>query len=305
MFRMVLQKLNYQSFLSSFLTLFIIAFLSYGCDTKTSARKELEAKGITYSQESFINAVSDGNQSYVDLFIKAGIDVNAKNNSGSTPLLMAVDRKSLITVEKLLKNGADVDMKGFVDDRTPLFQAAVVGDKEIAALLISKGADVNIKNKSGIPVIWQAIADANKNFVELLIDKGAKVNITTAEGDTPLITAIQYDKKDIAELLISKGVGLEEKMGEYRITALIFAAIKGKKDIVELLINKGANLETKDKNNLTALIYAAIGGHYDTVKLLLDKGADRTVANVNGGTAYDAAMSKGHTEVASLLATKK
>ena len=36
--------------------------------------------------------------------------------------------------------------EGGLDDRTPLFYASIYGHKEIAELLISKGADVNLRD---------------------------------------------------------------------------------------------------------------------------------------------------------------
>ncbi len=40
---------------------------------------------MKYSQEDFVKAVEQGNKEYVELLIKAGIDVNAKDNNGYTP----------------------------------------------------------------------------------------------------------------------------------------------------------------------------------------------------------------------------
>ena len=63
--------------------------------------------------------------------------------------------------------------------RNPLHSAAMEGHKEIAELLITKGADVNAKDRlmDYTPLHLAALAlDGRKEVVELLIAKGADVN---------------------------------------------------------------------------------------------------------------------------------
>ena len=50
-----------------------------------------------------------------------------------------------------------------------------------------------------------ASSEGHKDIVELLISKGADVNVKTKDGKTPLLVALKKDQKEIVELLISKG----------------------------------------------------------------------------------------------------
>ncbi|MDE1045670.1 MAG: ankyrin repeat domain-containing protein, partial [Nitrospinaceae bacterium] len=56
------------------------------------------------------------------------------------------------------------------DGHTPLHQAALDGQKEIAELLIAEGADVNAKDRGGqTPLDW-----ADDEFADLLRKHGGK-----------------------------------------------------------------------------------------------------------------------------------
>ena len=66
---------------------------------------------------------------------------------------------------------------------TPLHSAA---NKEIAELLIAKGADVNAKSDDGWTSLHDATSIGHNEIVELLITKGADVNAKNNYGNTPL-----------------------------------------------------------------------------------------------------------------------
>ena len=67
------------------------------------------------------------------------------------PIHSAVWNGDLEGVQAELDNGVDVDEKDDLWGRTPLHIAAEEGHKEIAELLIAKGADVNAKLVGGGP----------------------------------------------------------------------------------------------------------------------------------------------------------
>ena len=90
----------------------------------------------------------------------------------------AVEKGNIEAVKEYLDAGGDVDAKGDVSlggGATPLLWAAWGGHKEIAELLISKGADVNTKADDGTTPLDMANAvKPNPFIIDLLRKHGGK-----------------------------------------------------------------------------------------------------------------------------------
>jgi hypothetical protein len=71
-----------------------------------------------------------------------------------------------------------------------LHAAAHKGHKEVTALLIAKGADVNAKTDDGWTSLHFAAVNGHKEVAELLISSDADVNAKMEDKWTPLDTAI-------------------------------------------------------------------------------------------------------------------
>lgn len=74
----------------------------------------------------------------------------------------------------LISRGADVDRRDS-EGRTSLLHAAIMGNREMAAFLISKGADVNAKDNKGYTAMQWAYSGGDKEIVKLLIPEGAYI----------------------------------------------------------------------------------------------------------------------------------
>ena len=80
-----------------------------------------------------------------------GLSINAKNQHGETPLILAARTKHpkiKDTIEKLLDNGAGIDDTDS-NGNAALHLAATKGYPEVAMLLLEYGANLDIKNKNG------------------------------------------------------------------------------------------------------------------------------------------------------------
>ena len=120
-----------------------------------------------------------------------------------------------------------------------LHQAVVEGDIDQVNLLISKGADVNMKNRMGWSPLHTAIQNRRQAIVEPLIAKGANVNAKDNRGQTPLHVAVNLGQKEVVELLIAKGADVNV-MGSRGDNALSLAQRRGNKEIIDLLVKHGA-----------------------------------------------------------------
>lgn len=133
-------------------------------------------------------AVLTGNLKYVKALIKAGFDVNVKENDyGLTPLHFATGKENLEITQELIKGGADVNAKDN-DGKTPLYFAVERNNLESVQELIKAGANVNVKNNKDETPLQSAIyEDNNLEIIQELIRAGADVNVRDNDlGFTPL-----------------------------------------------------------------------------------------------------------------------
>ena len=128
----------------------------------------------------------------------------------------AVEAGNIEAVKQAIAAGKDVNSEDECCGVTPLHYATRWGRKEIAELLIAKGADVNAKAKYGDTPLHGAIyangtyleETGRKEMIELLIAKGADVNNDKGpsfKGETPLHAAVWNYRKEVVELLIANG----------------------------------------------------------------------------------------------------
>ena len=187
-----------------------------------------------------------------------------------------------------------------ISNEIELINASSMGNLENVKLLLKKGVNINIQDKSGISALYKASNEGNLNIVKLLIDKGANIDIQDNFSDTALYNASYEGYLDIVKLLIVEGanIDIQNKPGD---TALHIASYEGYLDIVKLLIDEGANIEIQNKFGDTALHIASYEGYLDIVELLVDKGAKLDIKNKRGETALIIASKRGYLEIVELL----
>ena len=115
----------------------------------------------------------------------------------------AAEVGNIEAVKQHLAAGTEVNAKA--SGWTPLAVAAHRGHKEVAELLITKGADVNVKNQRGRTPLYDAAIWDRKDIAKLLFDAGADVNAKDNDGKTPLDAAKEENKNEIADLLRKHG----------------------------------------------------------------------------------------------------
>jgi ankyrin repeat protein len=93
-------------------------------------------------------AVKKNEPEIINLLILHGADVNARDQTGMTPLMAAASAKQKKNLHVLLSSGADIDAtdnRGF----TTLMRAVAQGSPEIVEILLKSRADLNIRTNQG------------------------------------------------------------------------------------------------------------------------------------------------------------
>ena len=127
-------------------------------------------------------AILMGKIDSVKKHLAAGTDVNAPDNSGWTPLHHATFNSEKEIAALLLSNGANVNALEKGSDYTPLHLALQTeGSAEIVELLIANDADVNVTDDIGKSHLDHAYGD--EELTDLLRKHGAKTGAELkAEG---------------------------------------------------------------------------------------------------------------------------
>ena len=240
--------------------------------------------------------VRDGDLAGVQAYLDSGVDINARDENGSTPLHIASLNGQEQVVELLINRGAEVNATSEIGGWTPLHMAASKNHIQVVSFLIKKGADEDAKAIIGgwTPLHWAAL-EGHKDIVELLIKLGANINSKDNMGNTPLDLAIQYERLDIAEYLSTYSANT----GTIHVVARngYFAG-------VQAYLDNGVDINARDENGSTPLHLAALQGHKDIVELLINRGAQVNANDNSGSTPLDRATQGSHTAIADLLRTQ-
>ncbi len=93
-----------------------------------------------------------------ELLLQFGALVNAADDQAITPLMEAARKSQVIVSEVLLTNGAVINAVS-LSGNTALHLACMWGAADCVALLISKGADVDVANKHSVTALAACITE--------------------------------------------------------------------------------------------------------------------------------------------------
>lgn len=224
-------------------------------------------------------------QDMLEARINALSDVNAKDERGNTPLILAAQEMDVDYIKALLGAGANIHSKS--NSGLTALMAATGGALETVDLLIKAGSDVNARGKSGITALIYAAGDQreSKRKVRLLLEAGADVNAATNFGTTSLSSAARAGNIAALELLIREGADASHRSDEGQ-TALMAAARSGNETLLSIFLQAGVDVNAQDNNGMTALMQAVDGFcSAGGIKALLDAGADLDLRDRQGRTA--------------------
>ncbi|WIM06356.1 MAG: ankyrin repeat domain-containing protein [Candidatus Nitricoxidivorans perseverans] len=153
----------------------------------------------------------EGNIAMMELFLARGADIHRTNRFGEQALQLAAWKGHIEAVRWLLDRGAAASRKGM--EWSALHYAVFAGRKEIARLLVNRGADVNARVPNGSTVLMMAAREAQEDLARMLVDAGADPRSVNDRGDSALTWAMRYGNFKIAKLM-AKAEGAPAKFAE-------------------------------------------------------------------------------------------
>jgi len=225
----------------------------------------------------------------VKYLINHGIDINKVNESGDTPLSVAVDYNNKILVKYLIEHGADINKEN-KHGETLLISTIKNGYLDMTRFLIQLKADVNKEDKNGNTPLIIAAKMRNEKLIKYLIEQGADINQENKHGITPLNAVIEINYLDMMKFLIENGADIN-KEGQHGNTPLKVAVRTCNLTLIKFLIEHGASINQKDNQNGDTPIYTAIEiNNLNILKYLIGNGADVNKKNNLGDTPLTIAI---------------
>ncbi|MFP3089669.1 ankyrin repeat domain-containing protein [Treponema sp. TIM-1] len=274
-----------------------------------------------------------GDAAVVNLMLKTGAWINARNGAGDTSIHLAIRQNVKESGELFLSSPFEPDL--FITNaagETPLsliftapgglrewaltpkvinvrdglgntilhYAAQWKQDAHIPTIVRS-GAAVDTQNNAGEPPIFEAIKINALSTVQTLILAGASVSVRDNQGNTPLHMAIRWNAMAGAGALIKAGADINAPNTMNKKTPLHDAVRLGMSGFEKLLIENGADLEVRDNAGNTPIMEAFRAGLTGMVAYLAAAGADPLVRDIWGNTPLHIAIAMDRFDLVSLI----
>ncbi|XP_029025325.1 histone-lysine N-methyltransferase EHMT1 isoform X2 [Betta splendens] len=130
-------------------------------------------------------AAKSGHYKIVEHLLTVGlININCQDDGGWTPMIWATEYKHVDQVKLLLSKGADISIRD-KEENVCLHWAAFSGSVEIAELLLNACCDLQAVNIHGDSPLHIAARENRLECVMLFLSRGADVLLKNREGETP------------------------------------------------------------------------------------------------------------------------
>ena len=225
------------------------AILSYRNQIVEEILDEIKENNDNIINNGFFASTKNSNFKGAELLMKKGANINATD--------IKFPNISLSFLIKMIwKNGKKLNKNNW----TPLYFATWNNSKEIGEILISKGANVTVKdiNYLNIELLF---------FINIIYNQWKQLN---KKNTTLLHYAAFTNAKEIGELLISKGANVHAKLLSHQKRTIYFL----------IKVNKYLTRKLYKKNN-TPLHLAAEKNSVEIAELLLSKGANIDACTIN------------------------
>ncbi|XP_046573761.1 transient receptor potential cation channel subfamily A member 1 homolog isoform X1 [Haliotis rubra] len=257
--------------------------------------------------QEMVQCAREGDASTLEAIINAlGKDiekhVNSQDEIGLTPLHYAAQYNHPDVVDILLKNKADVNIRGEEEGACPAHYAAMP--------VRGKKLKTDRTAPQSMDQVW-----SGSSCVPKLKENGADFTLQDTYGQTPLhYAAIHGNVVAARDILAFEDVNITESEDNQNMRALHVAALYDELGVAKLLLNAGAEIRCMDHESSTPLHHACSSGNLPLVNMLFDIAARDPNNNVTellvhdqdveGSTCLHLAVENGHSEITHLCVKK-
>lgn len=206
---------------------------------------------------SFIEAAKIGDTPAVIAMLEADLDlVNSAGAYDKTALHWAAEKNDAVTAAVLVEAGADIEVRTSWG-ATPFEWAAVMGSRDVADLLLTKGAN-------GFNLVTAAALGKLNDVKRFIENEREKVS-------DALHGAARNGHTETVAYLLDEGGDINQR-GFFGATGTHWAAINGHANMVEFMIDHGADLTIEDDEfHSTPRSWAEEGGFGSIAAMLASK----------------------------------
>lgn len=241
------------------------------------------------SGKDLFYALQEGDIKLFEAMLEHGVDPNARNDNGATPLYAIAEKSKYRprlteiapeAARRLLKHGADPDLTT-ARNETALFRAASSGNSEVALILIKNGANINLAPEGGWTPLFNAIQKKHNDIAHALLAAGADPNQQAGNKNktSPLEAAARNNNPEMIRTLFKAGATLEPGSGD--LCDLINYGAKHP-EVLRMIVETGVDLNQRDPLQRYPLDIVIKHGNPESIHYLLQHGVKPILTEFKG-----------------------
>ncbi|KAJ8005494.1 hypothetical protein DPEC_G00118540 [Dallia pectoralis] len=259
----------------------------------------------SFVMKAIIHAINDDNVPGLHHLLSSltSYDINQPNKHGTPPLLIAAGCGNIQIISVLIRKGADMQ----VHDKSganAIYYAGRHGHVETLRFLHENNCPLDVQDKSGETALHVAARYGNVDVIQYLCSIHANPDLSDREQETPLHCASWHGYSAVARALCQAGCHVDARNREGE-SPLLTASARGFADIVECLVEHGANLTSTDKDGHIALHLAVRRCQLEVVLSLLRHHCPVDHQDRHGNTPLHIACKDGNLPIVMALCAAK